>query len=64
MQLNFTISQKYRLQKIGRFRIDIRKKVFTVRVVRHQNTLPRPDVDLPSVEVFNARLDGVLSILA
>ncbi|KFQ22739.1 hypothetical protein N332_01172, partial [Mesitornis unicolor] len=47
----------------GRFRLDIRKKFFTVRVVRHWHRLPREAVDAPSLEVFKARLDGALSNL-
>ncbi|KFP60177.1 hypothetical protein N322_02018, partial [Cariama cristata] len=46
-----------------RFRLDISKKFFTVRVVRHWNRLPREAVDAPSLEVFKARLDGALSNL-
>ncbi|KFM06285.1 hypothetical protein AS27_02240, partial [Aptenodytes forsteri] len=46
-----------------RFRLDIRKKSFTVRVVRHWNRLLREVVDAPSLEVFKARLDGALSNL-
>ena len=49
--------------KEGRFRSDIKKKFFTVRVVRHWNRLPREAVDAPSLEVFKARLDGALSKL-
>ncbi|KFM03001.1 hypothetical protein AS27_15501, partial [Aptenodytes forsteri] len=46
-----------------RFRLDISKKFFTVRVVRHWNRLPREAVDAPFLEVFKARLDGTLSNL-
>ncbi|KFW71265.1 hypothetical protein AS28_04657, partial [Pygoscelis adeliae] len=49
--------------KDGRFRLDIRKKFFTVRVVRHWNRLSGEVVDAPSLEVFKARLDGALSHL-
>ncbi|KFQ83666.1 hypothetical protein N337_01723, partial [Phoenicopterus ruber ruber] len=47
----------------GRFTLDIRKKFFTMRVVRHWNRLPREAVDAPPLEVFKARLDGALSNL-
>ncbi|KFW62278.1 hypothetical protein AS28_05775, partial [Pygoscelis adeliae] len=49
--------------KEGRFRLDIRKKFFTMRVVRHWNRLLREVVDAPSLEVFKAKLDGALSNL-
>ncbi|KFP06248.1 hypothetical protein N300_03042, partial [Calypte anna] len=47
--------------KEGRFRLDIRKKFFSVNVVRPWHRLPREAVDAPSLEVFKARLDGALS---
>ncbi|KFP10452.1 hypothetical protein Z169_02441, partial [Egretta garzetta] len=49
--------------KQGRFRVDIRKKFFTMRVVKHWNRLPREVVEAPSLETFKARLDGALSNL-
>ncbi|KFZ56203.1 hypothetical protein N321_13409, partial [Antrostomus carolinensis] len=42
---------------------DIRKKFFTVRVVRHWNRLPKEVVEVPSLEVLKARLDEALSNL-
>ncbi|KFO55100.1 hypothetical protein N302_12428, partial [Corvus brachyrhynchos] len=47
----------------GRVKSDIRKKFFTVRVVRHWQRLPREVVDAPSLEAFKASLDGALSNL-
>ena len=43
--------------KEGRFILDIRKKFFTVRMVRHCHRLPSEVVDAPSLEAFKARLD-------
>ncbi|KFP13735.1 hypothetical protein Z169_02961, partial [Egretta garzetta] len=47
----------------GRFRLDIRKKFFTMRVVKHWKGLRREVVEAPSLETFKARLDGALSSL-
>ncbi|KFW65150.1 hypothetical protein AS28_14919, partial [Pygoscelis adeliae] len=49
--------------KEGRLRLGIRRKFFTMRVVRHWNRLPGEVADAPSLEVFEARLDGALSNL-
>ncbi|KFR05746.1 hypothetical protein N306_10012, partial [Opisthocomus hoazin] len=49
--------------KEGRFRLDIRKKFFPMRVVKHWPRLPRGAVAAPSLAVFKARLDGALSSL-
>ena len=50
-------------RKEGRFRSDIRKKFFTVRLVRPWDGLPKEVVDVPSLAVFRAGLDGTLSNL-
>jgi len=52
----------FKLKK-GRFRLGIRKKFFTMRVVKHWKRLPRDVVDAPSLETFKVRLDGALSNL-
>ena len=47
----------------GRYRLDIRRKFFTQRVVTHWNRLPKEAVDAPSLEAFKARLDVALGSL-
>jgi len=49
--------------KEGRFRLDIKKKIITMRVVRPWPRLPREAVAAPSLAVLKARLDGALSTL-
>ena len=49
--------------KEGRFRLDVRKKSFTVRMVRHWNRLLSDVVDALSLETFKVRLDKALGNL-
>jgi len=49
--------------KEDRFRLDIRKKLFTMRVGRHCHRLLRDALAAPSLEVFKTRLGGALSNL-
>jgi len=49
--------------KEGRFRLGIRKKCFTLRVVKPWHRLPREVGDAPSLGTFQARLDRALSSL-
>ena len=49
--------------KEGRFRLNIRKKFFTMRAMRNWNRLPREVVAASSLAVFKDRLDGTLSNL-
>ena len=45
----------------GRFRLHIRKRFFTERVVAHWNRLPREGVTAPSLPEFKKRLHCALS---
>ena len=47
----------------GRFKLNLRRKFFTQRVVTHWNRLPKEVVDAPSLEAFKARLDVALGSL-
>ena len=49
--------------KEERFRLDLMKKLFPVRVVSPWHRLPREAVAAPSLEGFKARLDGALGNL-
>ena len=46
-----------------RFKLDIRKKFLTTKVVRHWNKLPREVVSTSPLEAFKDRMDGTLSNL-
>jgi len=48
----------YKLKEC-RFKLDMKKKFLTMRVVRSWNRLPREAVAAPSLAVFKARLMGL-----
>ncbi|KFV75047.1 hypothetical protein N307_14631, partial [Dryobates pubescens] len=47
----------------GRFRLDIRRKFFAMRVVKCWNRLPRDVVEAPSLETFKIRFGVALGSL-
>jgi len=59
---NRTRSNGFKLRK-SRFRLDISRKFFTMRSVKHWNRFPREVAEALSLETFKARLDGALSNL-
>ena len=57
-----TKGNSFKLEQ-GRFRLAVRKKFLTARVVRHWNRLTSEAVDAPSMETLQASLDGAASNL-
>jgi len=49
--------------KHKKFRLNMRKNFFHLRVMEHRNRLPREVVESPSLEIFKTRLDKVLCSL-
>ncbi|KFQ83985.1 hypothetical protein N337_11493, partial [Phoenicopterus ruber ruber] len=47
----------------GRFRLNMRKNFFTVRVPEPWHRLPREGVESPSPEIFKPHLDAALCSL-
>lgn len=61
--MSLDIGQAEMVPKEGRFRLDIMKKFFTIRVVKHWDRLHREVVDTSSLETLKVKLPGTLSNL-
>lgn len=51
---------EFKLKEV-RLRLDIKKKMFIMVVVRLSNKFPKEAVDAPCPELLNVQLDGALS---
>jgi len=49
--------------KLRKFRLNMRKNFFTLKVTEHWNRLPGEVVESPSLEIFKTRLDAALCSL-
>ncbi|TRZ17218.1 hypothetical protein HGM15179_009891 [Zosterops borbonicus] len=47
----------------GKYRLDMRKKFFTERVIKYWNSLSREVVESPSLDMFKKRLDMALNAM-
>ncbi|NWT71846.1 NAV2 protein, partial [Prunella himalayana] len=47
----------------GKYRLDIRKKFFTEKVIKFWNGLPREVMESPSLDVFKKKLNGALGAM-
>lgn len=43
----------------GKICLNMRKKLFTLKLTEHWNGLPREAVESPSIEIFKSHLDTV-----
>lgn len=62
MQGSILLPSAFKL-KVQKVRLDIRKRFFTIRLVRLWTRLPREMVNASSLVIFMVRLDGALSNL-
>jgi len=54
VKLSVVLDMKHR-----KFRLNIRKNFFPLRVMEHWNRLPREVVESPSLEIFKTHVDKV-----
>lgn len=55
-----TMANGFKLKEC-RFRLDLKKRIFTMRVVKHRNRFLREVVNSPSLQTFKVRFHRALS---